>query len=325
MDAVRFDTLAKSLSRTRTRRGLLGSAAALLAALGLQEARAGSRLGGAPCTSNAQCQTNKCLSSGKCSCAKSVGCKPPLNPCKQADCDLTTHHCVTTNTAAGTNCPDDGNLCTKDKCDGNGACKHPPNTAKNGATCAPGKTCQNGACLASSGCPSGTMDCNGTCQECCAHADCPGAGCLGGTCAKCQNSDQCGGPICDGHACPCTKDGACLYCGPNERNCQGECFPSQSCCPDDCSPTSGKVCGDGAFGSACYCLPGEFDCNGTCKGCCRDEDCTAPVTLCQRNSCDNGTCKKNTFNDCSPCSDNSGTCMGGGCVAGTPCQCTQTC
>jgi hypothetical protein len=90
MDADRFDALSKTLGAGRTRRGL----ARLLAGLSLgsvfsvarlTDVAAGSRLGGAPCTSNSQCQTQQCLGS-KCSCSQSVGCASPGRRCMHGGC-----------------------------------------------------------------------------------------------------------------------------------------------------------------------------------------------------------------------------------------------
>ena len=73
MDADRFDALSRSLSSGHTRRTLprlLGSLSlgGVLAALGTPEALAAKRIGGAPCRSNDQCKTGRCVR-GRCSCS----------------------------------------------------------------------------------------------------------------------------------------------------------------------------------------------------------------------------------------------------------------
>jgi|SRR5215217_6095075 len=113
MDAHRFDTLTRTLSTPRSRRSLarllIGvSLGSVLTALGATDAAAGSRLGGAPCTRDKQCLSNKCFKrSQTCSCDKIHGyslitiCKQPPERCHRATCDLKTHHCRISNKTGG--------------------------------------------------------------------------------------------------------------------------------------------------------------------------------------------------------------------------------
>jgi hypothetical protein len=184
--------------------------------------------------------------------------------------------------------------CHKHKCK--------PDANQNNDSCDTGKTCLNGACVA------------GTCST---HADCPGAGCVGRTCGLCTQSEHCAGACEANHVCPCTKSGACLQCGPDERLCEETCASRQACCPDDCS--GGHTC-VGAAGPGCVCPPGEVDCGtNTCSTCCVDDDCTEPINAdCQRHSCDRNsetdlrkTCSVVNFNNGTGCPG--GTCQGGSC------------
>jgi hypothetical protein len=53
--------------------------------------------------------------------------------------------CTVVNSGSGTACPDDGNPCTNDICDGGGTCTHP---AKPGGTsCGGGNVCYETNCV----------------------------------------------------------------------------------------------------------------------------------------------------------------------------------
>jgi hypothetical protein len=150
MDADRFDALSRALSTAHTRRRLtrlLGGLGlgGVLTTFGSEEAAAALRNGGYPCTTGSQCKTGKCLGSGKCSCSKDFPtCKQPAPiQCKKATCDFSTKRCVTSNKEAGAKCPDDGDPCTKNVCDGSGICIHPKEA--DGTLC-PDGTCQDGDC-----------------------------------------------------------------------------------------------------------------------------------------------------------------------------------
>jgi hypothetical protein len=62
-----------------------------------------------------------------CSCRDGghAGCSGDGDPCAPGRCDPTTAQCLPDPAPLGTPCPDDGNLCTQDICDGVGTCAHP--------------------------------------------------------------------------------------------------------------------------------------------------------------------------------------------------------
>jgi len=213
LDSDRFDGLVRRFSQTGSRRqtlrGLAGVAAGVLA-LGVRGTAAGSRLGGAVCDKPTQCASGKCLTSGKCSCSASMGCTKPANRCKHTTCDVATKRCVTSNTSQGTACPDDGNPCTKNICDGSGHCTHPNKT--NGITCS---TCQTGPCACQDGtcqtnpeiCIESLQPCTlGTGPACCEGRTCRAfpPGCWGPTyCCRasgetCTNGCDCCSATCAG-------------------------------------------------------------------------------------------------------------------------------
>ncbi len=267
MDEARFDALTKTLGVVHTRRGLarlLGglSLGGALSALGTSGALAAKRKGGAPCNRNAQCKTGKCVGPAgnkQCSCSKQFkACVQPAVPCKQAACHFATKLCVTTDKAVGTACPDDGNKCTDDVCDGSGVCTHPDKS--NGVSCGDGKTCQNGECTGGLTCPSpcaGDKICDGSTGFCTCPASRP-VPCRDNTirCTTDPNTDEerCGpncvdcavsaapGSICCG--------GVCVTgCGPNTNSgCDGPCGPS-------CTPCSGgQLCCNLGFGTSSQCV-----------------------------------------------------------------------
>jgi hypothetical protein len=61
-----------------------------------------------------------------CSDAGHVPCPGGNDACAPGRCDPATAACVPDPAPSGTPCPDDGNLCTMDVCNGVGACTHPP-------------------------------------------------------------------------------------------------------------------------------------------------------------------------------------------------------
>src|SRR5215213_8543771 len=265
MDSERFDGLVRRFGQTRSRRqtlgGLAGVAAGVLA-LGWRElAAAGSRIGGAACDRDGQCATGKCLSSGKCSCSASVSCTQPANRCKQATCDTATKRCVSSNKDAGTTCPDEGNPCTKNVCDGSGHCTHPNKT--NGAACT---TCQESSCTCQDGtCAPKVPPCDAqSCTGCCDGSTCKSGdahGACGGSadvCRACSSTQTCSGGTChctDACFCPALRDN-CTTVEECTMDCEGavECAPvfypfqNQCCrpvggaCSDDDYPGSGDCC-----------------------------------------------------------------------------------
>jgi hypothetical protein len=168
MDDARFDALAKTFGSVHSRRSLarlLGglSLGGLLSSVGREEAAAALLLGGARCTSKAQCKSGRCLNPDTCDCTKKscrctcacsttnpqIRCKQPTDTCKKAVCRV-TGRCATTPKCADTN------PCTQDLCT-NGTCSHPTDPLKEGASCGGDKTCQDGDCA----CAPGRADCDG--------------------------------------------------------------------------------------------------------------------------------------------------------------------
>jgi CSLREA domain-containing protein len=93
------------------------------------------------------------------------------NPFDGDCCSATCHF-----EAAENPCGDDGNVCTDDRCDGAGVCRHADNTApcEDGNVCTTGDTCAGGVCVAGAGSPCDPCD---VCD--------PGTGCAAAT-AVCQ-------------------------------------------------------------------------------------------------------------------------------------------
>jgi hypothetical protein len=73
-----------------------------------------------------------------------AGAANPANPCQV--CDTTASTSDWSSKPSGTACPDDGNPCTIDACDGAGSCAHA--TAPDGTICGSGLVCLNGGCVA---------------------------------------------------------------------------------------------------------------------------------------------------------------------------------
>jgi hypothetical protein len=117
------------------------------------------------------------------------------------------------------------------KCTSDGQCDFACNTSyqKSDAGCA---------------CSAGTIDCNGTCQQCCTDTDCPGhQTCSGGTCAGCQAGwGDCNGNSGDGCETHLNSTSNCGSCG-------------HSCC--------GSFCGCGFLGvggESCNASGSSFSC-----------------------------------------------------------------
>ncbi len=77
-------------------------------------------------------------------------CADDGNVCTDDECNG-AGSCVHPGTTAGTACPDDGNVCTDDECDGAGSCAHPGTTGScdDGNICTTDGTCAVSACTAS--------------------------------------------------------------------------------------------------------------------------------------------------------------------------------
>src|SRR5207244_408203 len=123
----------------------------------------------------------------------------------------------------GLACPDDGNPCTGDWCDGNGGCTHvnqPENApCDDGNACTVSTTCTSGLCGGGSPAAAGTS-CRGKAGECDVAEYCDGAG------TSCPpNGHLAVGTVC--------STGTCDSAG----TCSGSCTPTAEICnglDDDC-------------------------------------------------------------------------------------------
>jgi hypothetical protein len=217
----------------------------------------------APCDDGVFCNGTDTCAAGACNhagdpCAGGPACD---HTCREATKDC--------HDAPGGACPDDGNVCTDDTCDGQGTCAHRNNTSAcdDGVFCNGGDTCQGGACVVHAGnpCASGSA-CDRTCNEGTANclspagATCPGDGnvctddvCDGqGNCAHVANTAACDdGVFCNG-ADRCA-DGACVHAGDpcaGHAECDATCTEqartctaaANTACTDDQDVCTEDVC-----------------------------------------------------------------------------------
>jgi hypothetical protein len=174
-------------------------------------------------------QTDKCLS-GKCVGGNNMNCDDN-DPCTTDSCDPFVG-CQHSKAADGTECTDDGNLCTLDQCktgvcghvnqvgskctddglpctldtcDANGVCKHPQSSGpcEDGNPCTDGDSCVNGACKSgplkgASACDDGnpcTIDkCDANQAGGCTHENNDFAACVSSS-SKCPTG-QCAAGVC---------------------------------------------------------------------------------------------------------------------------------
>ena len=241
----------------------------------------------------------------------------------------------------GNVCPDDGNPCTNDQCDGSGGCAHPNNTAPcdDGLYCDGTDVCSGGVCThGGDPCPgpNGDGNCSQSCDEAtdsCTAPDPNGSACTDGL--FCDGTDTCAAGACTNHTgnpCP----------GPDgDGNCSESCDEATDNCtaPDP----NGSPCTDGLFcdgtdtcvGGACTGHTGD-PCSGgpECAHACNEAAdncfdlaataCTNDGNFCTDDHCSGaGACihPNNTL----PCDDGlfcngADVCGGGACThAGNPC------
>jgi hypothetical protein len=154
-------------------------------------------------------------------------------------------------------CPDDGNPCTEDVCDGSGACTHP--ALADGATCGADQICRNGACGA---CGALEATCTDAAQ-CCPDLECGPIGDLG--------RDQCCRPLGGSCSTPGQFAECCtvVFEGGGAR--LVTCAPDNTCggtgarCTSAATCASGVCCGFGPLSSAC-CAAGQQCVGGQCTG-----------------------------------------------------------
>jgi hypothetical protein len=189
MDPRRFDSLAKSLAAPRSRRGVLGSIAALAAGL------IGARSAGAE-VSQAFC--------GNSTCAGNAGiCKPGCVCCTYSNGNS---RCMPPSRCTGTiECPNAADLCGGVCCPTNQFCVADACVAclPNGTGCDSDTECCSGVCDVYAGqcapCP-GAADPCGVAETCCTVGQyCNGETCL--TChadeAACDSDIECCSGLCD--------------------------------------------------------------------------------------------------------------------------------
>lgn len=213
------------------------------------------------CTTTDQCVAGACVGTGD-PCAGGAECA--------ATCNETVDDCFAANTTV---CTDDGSLCTDDRCNGMGACGHPPNTVPcdDGVFCNGTDTCSGGACAhAGDPCLPGA-ECANTCDE------------------TARNCITPAGAPCTDVGVECTTDlclaGACDH-APADAPCdQGECVLG-SCVPGSADADK-RGCVATAVGEGEQCTDDGFSCtDDTCNGgsclhvpiasrCVPPEDCTS--------------------------------------------------
>ncbi len=217
---------------------------------------------------------------------------------------------------AGTTCPDDGEVCTDDVCDGNGSCLHPP---VDGISCDDGLFCNGPDTCSGGSCAAGSIDPCGGGTECADLCD--------------EAGDHCFDPL--GSA--CTPDGN--FCTDDVCDGNGNCaVPNSNPCDDGLFCNGADTCGGGAcaFHAGDPCAGGS-DCSDSCdEG--QDSCFDAPGTGCldDGNVCTDDVC--NGLGGCvhpnnaAACDDSNACtsgdlCLGGTCVGQSPVVCDncQTC
>ncbi|MBI3182623.1 MAG: hypothetical protein HYZ28_10850 [Myxococcales bacterium] len=218
--------------------------------------------GGTPCDDG-----NPCTAADRCSASACVG--GPTKPCNsppgggcflvQGACNPADAGCLYLPADAGTPCPSDGNPCTDDRCNGTGACQHPPRSGpcNDDNACTTGDYCDAGACTFT-GMRSCAQPAPSSCwaSSACIPAD-------GG----CQLIPKSMGMPCpdDGNQCTldeCDGDGGCQHPdAPNGLFCNDglACTTNDECLNGACTGTSTCL---SPPQSDCYQLPGTCDISG---------------------------------------------------------------
>jgi hypothetical protein len=189
----------------------------------------------------------------------------------------------------GTGCPDDGNQCTTDVCDGNGNCTHPNRT--NGTACGDSAntdcdnpdTCINGTCQPNRE-PNGTA-CPDDGNPCTSDT-CDGAG-------VCTHPNRTNGTACGSSAnTDCDNPDTCI-----NGACQANLEPAGTGCIDDGNQCTSDTC-DGAGVCTHPARPAGTACGTTANTDCDNPDSCNASGVCLLNNEPNGT----------PCTDDSNTC-----------------
>jgi hypothetical protein len=312
MDGRRFDTLARQLSRTRSRRQLLSGlvsgvlAGAFATGPGVERRAAAAP----PCTGEACATAANCCGGTVCD-PTMLSCQPAHGPCVSP---------------LGSTCLDDSTCCATEQCiEGvcavvRGGCAL-GNSCVDDSSCCGGEVCASGLCVAAAaaaGCPAGQLRCNGACSttacgSCDNHCEAQTETCCAGACADLLTSPA--------------------HCG----SCKAACGQSQTCelglCvdlppPDTCAGTcpGGRRDRDcrqrGGTGCFCDLEQDPFVCRRivTCGGSCTtnadclgtDEDCVCNPA---NNTCERGilpvVCGDKTCGPCEGCDFSTFTCVPG--------------
>lgn len=278
----------------------------------------------ASCDDTLFCNGHETCSGGVCS-------PSPGDPCAggsvcRTQCNEDADNCFSN---AGVTCPDDGNGCTDDVCNGAGFCSHPNNTAPcdDGLFCNGHEACSGGSCSPPPGdpCTGGSVcqtQCNETTDSCFSSAGSPcpddGNGCTNdvcngsGSCSHpnntascddglfCNGTDHCAGGVCSSHAGnPCVFGPACQNaCSETTDNCLAA---AGTACPGDGSACTSDLC-DG--NGACVHQP------GTGMACTDDVFCNGADT------CLDGVCAIHAGNPCTNGNECSNTCLEAGSACG---------
>ena len=271
--------------------------------------------------------TLQCDDAGKClGCTKNSNCGVD-SACTTHVCQAST--CVTNNAAMNVACPDDGNPCTTDACNGSGQCLHPP--AALGASCGGGQLCDaGGSCTV--GCVIGgtfyaanAVNPANACQVCA-----PGSATLawssqtnGSACndsTLCTKSDICTNGTCGGtaYACAPTSCQGSSACDGN-GGCTTTNLPLSTPCTDDgnlCTSDTcdgSGVCAHASLGNGTSCGAGQV-CNGGNCG-----------TGCAIGGTSYGTNAVNPANPCQVCNPGMSTSSWSSAVNGTSCSDGNAC
>ncbi len=168
--------------------------------------------------------------------------------CSAASCDQATGQCTSTPDCSVDHDCKDTNLCTRDVCNAQGCCEHPP------LDCNDNNTCTTDSCNPQTGCVH-TPQCH-TAADCASDSDpCTVAVCVEGCCSQkpkscCGNGTLESGETCDppgsvvdGRTCRA----GCTYCGDGIVNGGEQCDDGNNVNTDSCSNecTSTNTCDDG--------------------------------------------------------------------------------
>ncbi len=217
----------------------------------------------APCDDGVFCNGVDTCSGGSCSDHAGDPCAGG-GECAGA-CDEAAESCSVPD---GTPCSDDGNECTEDVCDGQGACGHEPLAdgsacTDDGSFCTGIESCQSGACVSSGDPCAGAAQCADACDE--ASDDC-----LAAAGAPCEvEGDLCTTDACDGTG-NCVKVDD-VRCEAGNSVCEGDsiCNPATGLCDPVPAAPEGSMCEeDGDLCTADECDDQGFCIHDVIPGCC---------------------------------------------------------